>query len=914
MIVLIVGMHRSGTSMVARGLHALGANLGGPLEIKPHPANPHGHWEHAEVWRTQEDLLESFGRNWACSSGPLPAEWLDWPESLAVIERFCSIAEAELRRHGHWVVKDPRSSLLIPLWKKVAGRLSAELRVLRMYRPPQDVAASLAVRNQMSLDLAMNIWSHHHRRIDMDTEGLETETFRYDEILDQPLQQFASIARFCGLPDEFAPAAARLVEPALRHHHSDSTNSAFLSSPPTTTTRPAQAGPASSRSKRTVLIVMRTRWRMQRLPRAIRSVLAQTHRDWFLQVVNDGGPSHLVEGEIAPYRHLMEGRFGLLHFDQQRGMEAASNAGIAAAEGEFLAIHDDDDRWAPEFLERMIDFLESSDAAAAVCRSQIVEEVWNGSRYSVRARFDFGPDLDRITSTDLKSRNLFPPIALLLRRNAFQAVGAFAEELPALGDWHFNRRLVLLGPIAVWPEVLAFCHRRINQHRMPHSSRDDHLRAHEFVARWPEETPAPGLVPKAHQIRFWTNPLALADLTQWDIPGTGERALPPGLYVILLSLPVNQHFWTVRTKQGASRESLLLTSVSAAEEGSAFVLLNAIEGVSGLTIDPANGGGPVAATGTAYRLWNALPALQELAGPVRLPDVLCIGAQRSGTTWLHAALQRHKEVWSCGIKEFHMFDWDGIDPRIGSLRQAQALSIIRSNSQANPDPDCEEVIRMAVRWAFPREHSWEAYAALFESAPPGQLACDFTPAYATLDRHTVAEIAKVIPQAKIIFVLRDPVERAVSGALHRLWCDGVLQPTDDQLVRTCESLDNRLRTDYLTTLTIWKEHFLSSQILIIFHDDIVANPMGVLSKVCLFLGISPADESMLLPRQLGAEQNASNLHFHPSQLSALKARLSAGWLPMLRELEKEFGAHVEGWRLSAENMVAATTRNKHGKT
>jgi hypothetical protein len=69
MIVLVVGMHRSGTSLVARGLHAMGVNLGSRIDTAPHPANPHGHWEHADVWQAQERLLIRFGREWHSSPG-----------------------------------------------------------------------------------------------------------------------------------------------------------------------------------------------------------------------------------------------------------------------------------------------------------------------------------------------------------------------------------------------------------------------------------------------------------------------------------------------------------------------------------------------------------------------------------------------------------------------------------------------------------------------------------------------------------------------------------------------------------------------------------------------------------------------------------------------------------------------------
>jgi SAM-dependent methyltransferase len=60
-LVLICGVHRSGTSLVARLLQAMGANLGSKIDVSPVTSNPFGHWEHDEIWRIQERLLIELG-------------------------------------------------------------------------------------------------------------------------------------------------------------------------------------------------------------------------------------------------------------------------------------------------------------------------------------------------------------------------------------------------------------------------------------------------------------------------------------------------------------------------------------------------------------------------------------------------------------------------------------------------------------------------------------------------------------------------------------------------------------------------------------------------------------------------------------------------------------------------------------
>ena len=122
-------------------------------------------------------------------------------------------------------------------------------------------------------------------------------------------------------------------------------------------------------------------------------------------------------------------------------MEAATNAALREQPSAWLAIHDDDDTWRPEFLERMVGRLQATGGGAAVCQSLLVTEAWDGSDYVSRQVSAWGPLPHALTTADLADRNRFPPISLLVRRSLADAVGPFHEGLPALGDWHFNRRL-----------------------------------------------------------------------------------------------------------------------------------------------------------------------------------------------------------------------------------------------------------------------------------------------------------------------------------------------------------------------------------------------------------------------------------------------------------------------------------------
>ena len=915
MIILVVGMHRSGTSLVARGLHAMGVNLGARIDTTPHPANPHGHWEHADVWQAQERLLIRFGREWHSSPGALPARWLEWPDTTETIERFGTLASRELAARGHWLVKDPRSSLLIPLWKEVARRTAAELRILRVWRAADEVAGSLAARNGMPRELAIRIWSDHQRSIARDTMGLVMHTVHHDDLLRDPVAAFAAMGTFCGLTDaaDRAPAAAAVVDPGLWHHRSAERTDAGATFEPVAQ---PQAGPADVGR---VLIVMRTRWRLHMLPRAIRSVLSQTYPHWFLQIVNDGGPPHLVEDEVAAYRHLLDGRLGILHHDRQYGMEAASNAGIAAGPGEFIVIHDDDDSWSPEFLERMIGRLHVTGEMAAVSRSWLVREARDGGEYVRRRAVEFGPMLDRITADDLSTRNHFPPIAFMFRRRALDEVGPFHEGLPALGDWHFNRRIAAHFTIGVVPECLATWHLRESNDRTPNSPRLDHWRFEPFVTAWPEPTPLPEFFSQARQVGIQGDGSSLVSLPRLPLPAAGttaDAAVPAGLYLIRFphdppvatSGPPHDTALFVLTAEAFTRGE---SAPFVAEPGEWVTLLvNArkpiLELGIGVGADALASLEPLPTGSEAVRLADALGTLDDFAGRPRLPDVLCIGAQRSGTTWLHAVLQQHPQIWASGIKEFHHFDQDGSDVAVGEFRQRQALAMLAGMAVASRhDADRDARIRMALRHGFPPTHSWENYAALFALAPDDQLACDFTPAYAMLDEDAVAEIARVMPDVKVIFILRDPVARAVSGGLHQLRREGVERPTAAHLLAACESPATVLRTDYLRTLDIWQRHLPAGRLLVLFHDDIVSDPAGVVARTCGFLGIEPPGPGAFERACSRAPRNGSEPGMPAAEVARVKAAVSRRWLPMLGELERRFGEPVRQWRLAAERRIEA---------
>src|SRR5215216_55744 len=138
MPVCIAGMHRSGTSMVAKLLHLCGLYLGqqGDL-VPPTPDNPDGHWENMRFAGLNDEILNEFGGGWDHPPA-IPDRW-DEAERLHGIKMKAKIILQEFADHEPWGWKDPRNSLTLPVWKSIVP----DLKVIICLRNPLEVALSL---------------------------------------------------------------------------------------------------------------------------------------------------------------------------------------------------------------------------------------------------------------------------------------------------------------------------------------------------------------------------------------------------------------------------------------------------------------------------------------------------------------------------------------------------------------------------------------------------------------------------------------------------------------------------------------------------------------------------------------------------------------------------------------------------
>jgi len=181
---LVTGMHRSGTSCVANLLHRLGLDFGkdpGLSEAKLD--NKYGNWEDRDFVSTNDSLLlykHSF--------------WFDpfnfrSPESLAEVPEYIQKKTAAIDRRvagaeRNTGIKDPRSSLTLPFWRKALSE--RELNLVYVFRKPESVAASLASRNSIPFEYGLALWEYYVRAAAVGAKDMKCTYVAFDRLISNP--------------------------------------------------------------------------------------------------------------------------------------------------------------------------------------------------------------------------------------------------------------------------------------------------------------------------------------------------------------------------------------------------------------------------------------------------------------------------------------------------------------------------------------------------------------------------------------------------------------------------------------------------------------------------------------------------------------------------------------------------------
>lgn len=222
--VVILGMHRSGTSALTGVLGLAGAGL--PANLMPAtPANPRGYFESQLLYELHEEIFAEAGVTWQDLLPP-PPDWFRSGHAARFVDRLCKALREEFGDAPLLVLKDPRMCRLVPLWARVFQRLAIAPCYVLAIRHPLEVAASLEREHQMDERKATLLWLDHLLRAEHDTRGQRRSVVSYEHLLADWRGTIARIGADLDLP---FPRLSRRTEAEideflsskLRHHGAD---------------------------------------------------------------------------------------------------------------------------------------------------------------------------------------------------------------------------------------------------------------------------------------------------------------------------------------------------------------------------------------------------------------------------------------------------------------------------------------------------------------------------------------------------------------------------------------------------------------------------------------------------------------------------------------------------------------------
>jgi hypothetical protein len=235
-LIVVLGMHRSGTSLITRGLQVLGVSLGDRL-LPVAGDNPRGFWEDLEVNALNIALLQALGHDWHTFTPVLPEE-LAAPGVKAFKLRAVEILRDRFAASDCFGLKDPRIARLFPFWEDVFTHLAVRVGYLIVSRNPLSVARSLAKRNGFDLERGYYLWREHMLGSLVGTRNRDRIVTDYDRFLEDPPRELKRIARGLGLhfnPDDprLSDFLTRFLDHSLRHNHHRAEDLAMDNSVPT---------------------------------------------------------------------------------------------------------------------------------------------------------------------------------------------------------------------------------------------------------------------------------------------------------------------------------------------------------------------------------------------------------------------------------------------------------------------------------------------------------------------------------------------------------------------------------------------------------------------------------------------------------------------------------------------------------
>lgn len=255
--------------------------------------------------------------------------------------------------------------------------------------------------------------------------------------------------------------------------------------------------------------------------------------------------------------------------------------------------------------------------------------------------------------------------------------------------------------------------------------------------------------------------------------------------------------------------------------------------------------------------------------PSASPDFLGIGAPRAGTTWLWTVLRAHPQIWMPPRKEMHYFDRAEKYPTARHLQHDRLASRMFRFDRSGRKwwrVLATDIYYLLIGKNKPSEIPWLMryhfghigdpwYLSLFDGQP-GHVRGEITPAYCLLDDSDVSHVHNALPDIKLLYTLRDPVERAWSQIRFGMGRRGLTVNEDAlaEIERRAGTLSQKLTSDYAGTIQRWRAFYPAERMFILFQDQIEDSPEILVHEVYTFLGVDASFQPAagLLRRRVNA--------------------------------------------------------------
>jgi len=219
---LVIGMHRSGTSATTGALQRIGIPLGPKLYRGHQDVNAKGYFEHSDIADTNDEALLAMGSSWD-DIDQRSEGWEHGPVLAPYKDKLKKFIRRDFTADPLWGLKDPRIARLLPMWLALLRESNVEPVFLFSLRAPANVAGSLTRRDGFSRDKSMLLWLLHYLEAERHSRGHPRTFVDYDQFLDDPVGQLERVESTLGVryprrPRECADQLGAFISKDLRTH------------------------------------------------------------------------------------------------------------------------------------------------------------------------------------------------------------------------------------------------------------------------------------------------------------------------------------------------------------------------------------------------------------------------------------------------------------------------------------------------------------------------------------------------------------------------------------------------------------------------------------------------------------------------------------------------------------------------